>query len=73
MADMQKSIDALFPRAGGELWVGLALGLLVGAVAAALAAPRSGSSTRELLRERGLELKDRADVLLRRRDEGSPL
>jgi gas vesicle protein len=73
MSDMTEAVDALFPRPGRELWVGLALGLLAGAVAAALAAPRSGTSTRELLRERGLELKDRADELLRRRADGSPL
>nr|WP_255603933.1 YtxH domain-containing protein [Oscillochloris sp. ZM17-4] len=43
------------------------LGALAGAAAAALLAPRSGAATRELLRERGLELKDRAEEMLRSR------
>lgn len=45
---------------------GFLLGLLVGGLMAGLLAPRSGPQTRELVRERGLELKDRAeDVVLR--------
>lgn len=46
--------------------LGLLAGALVGAVVAGLLAPRSGEETRALVRERGLELKDRAeDVVLR--------
>lgn len=73
MSDVTKEVEALFPPSGRELWIGMALGLVVGAIGAALIAPRSGASTRELLRERGLELKDRADSVLRPRDRGSPL
>jgi|GEM_PF-2950646 len=73
MSDVSNAVDALFPNPRREIWVGLALGLLVGAVGAALVAPRSGASTRELLRERALTLRDRADNMLRGRGEGSPL
>lgn len=46
--------------------IGLFTGAVVGAVVAGLLAPRSGQETRALVRERGLELKDRAeDVVLR--------
>lgn len=46
--------------------VGMLFGVLVGGVLAGLLAPRSGEETRALVRERGLELKDRAeDVVLR--------
>jgi gas vesicle protein len=46
--------------------IGLFAGAVVGAVVAGLLAPRSGQQTRALVRERGLELKDRAeDVVLR--------
>lgn len=46
--------------------IGLLMGAVVGAVVAGLLAPRSGAQTRALVRERGLELKDRAeDVVLR--------
>ena len=46
--------------------IGLFVGAVVGAVVAGLMAPRSGPETRALVRERGLELKDRAeDVVLR--------
>jgi gas vesicle protein len=45
---------------------GLFAGAVVGAIVAGLLAPRSGQETRALVRERGLELKDRAeDVVLR--------
>jgi gas vesicle protein len=73
MSDVSKAVDQLFPPSGRELWVGMALGLLVGALGAAFIAPRSGAATREILRERGLELKDRAGTMLRGRDQGSPL
>jgi gas vesicle protein len=40
---------------------GFIFGVVAGAVAAGLLAPRSGVQTRELIRERGLELRDRAE------------
>lgn len=43
-----------------HFWSGLLVGLLVGAAVAALNAPRRGTETRTLLRDRSLELKDRA-------------
>ncbi|MEI7643360.1 MAG: YtxH domain-containing protein [Chloroflexales bacterium] len=68
MNDIDQAITELIPpeRSGGML-VGVLVGALAGALAAALLAPQSGTVTRDLLRERGLELKDRADDLLRSR------
>lgn len=46
--------------------MGLFLGAFVGGTVAGLLTPRSGEETRSMVRERGLELKDRAeDVVLR--------
>jgi gas vesicle protein len=45
---------------------GLVAGAVVGGVAAALLAPRSGPETREQIVERGLELKSRADDVVER-------
>lgn len=46
--------------------MGLLLGAFVGGTVAGLLTPRSGEETRNMVRERGLELKDRAeDVVLR--------
>ncbi|NJN15396.1 MAG: YtxH domain-containing protein [Oscillochloris sp.] len=73
MTDVSNEVAALFPRRGKELWYGLVFGMLAGAIGMALAAPRSGAATRELLRERSLELKDRADDLIRNRGSRSPL
>lgn len=74
MSDLSAEIEDLVvgPR-DRSLLLGLLLGALAGAAAATLLAPRSGPATRELLRERGLELKDRADDLLRGRRQSSPL
>ncbi len=45
---------------------GFIIGAVVGGIVAGLVAPRSGMQTRDLVRERGLELKDRAeDTVLR--------
>ncbi|MEI7771731.1 MAG: hypothetical protein WCI67_17195 [Chloroflexales bacterium] len=67
MSDIDQAIADLIPRErGGGMLAGMLLGALAGA-AAALIAPQRGAATRELLRERGLELKDRAGELLRRR------
>jgi Gas vesicle protein len=47
-------------------FMGLLLGAFVGGTVAGLLTPRSGEETRTMVRERGLELKDRAeDVVLR--------
>lgn len=57
---------------GGEFIAGFLVGALVGAAAALLLAPQSGEQTRSLIRERGLELGQRADELsaeARRRTE----
>ena len=45
---------------GGELLTGVLVGIGVGAAAALLFAPQSGQETREVIRERGLEIKSRA-------------
>lgn len=45
---------------------GFVIGLLFGGVLAGLMAPRSGAQTREIVREQGLELKDRAEDLVLR-------
>jgi gas vesicle protein len=47
-------------------FVGLVAGAVVGGVAAALLAPRSGPETREQIVDRGLELKSRADEVVER-------
>jgi gas vesicle protein len=68
MSDIDQAIAELIPQERGSAMLsGLLLGALAGAAAAAMLAPRSGAATRELLRERGLVLKDRADELLRSR------
>ncbi len=66
-------VARLVPGPDRSLLKGLLLGVALGAVGAAFLAPRRGGATRELIRERGLELKDRADVLLRGRSGSSPL
>ena len=45
----------------GSFVAGFLLGGLIGAGAALLLAPQSGEETREMLRERGIELKSRAE------------
>lgn len=47
----------------GDFLAGFILGGLVGAAVALLLAPQPGEETRALLRERGIELKERADEL----------
>lgn len=50
----------------GTFVAGFIVGAVVGGILAGLLAPRPGAQTRELVRERGLELKDRAeDAVLR--------
>ena len=44
----------------GIFFAGLILGGMVGAVAALLSAPKSGPETRELIKEKSIELRDRA-------------
>jgi gas vesicle protein len=48
---------------GGEFIAGFLVGALVGAAAALLLAPQSGEQTRTLIRERGIELGQRADEI----------
>jgi gas vesicle protein len=48
---------------GGEFFAGFLVGALVGAAATFLLAPHSGEETRMLIRDKGIELKDRADEL----------
>ncbi|HEY6040693.1 MAG TPA: YtxH domain-containing protein [Anaerolineae bacterium] len=48
---------------GWEFLAGFLLGGIVGAAAALLFAPASGEETRETLRERGIELKSRANEM----------
>jgi gas vesicle protein len=45
---------------GGEFVAGFIVGGLVGAVLALVLAPQPGEQTRALIKERGIELKDRA-------------
>jgi gas vesicle protein len=45
---------------GWEFFTGFLMGGVVGAAVALLLAPQSGEETREMIRERGLELEDRA-------------
>ena len=47
-------------------FAGLVAGAIIGGVAAALLAPRSGPETREQISARGLELKSRADDVVER-------
>ena len=47
-------------------FAGLVAGAVVGGVAAALLAPRSGPEAREQIVDRGLELKSRADEVVER-------
>jgi gas vesicle protein len=58
---------------GWEFFTGFLIGGVVGAAAALLLAPQSGEETREMIRERGLELEGRAgeyaNVARRRADE----
>jgi len=49
----------------GSFLTGFILGGLIGAGAALLFAPQSGEQTRTMLRERGIELRDRADDEIR--------
>ncbi len=44
---------------GWEFFTGFLLGAVVGAAAALLLAPQSGEETREVIRERGIELQGR--------------
>lgn len=68
MSDFTDDVERLVPPPDNRaLLIGLLIGALIGAAAVALNSPRSGVATRELLRERGLELKDRADNYLRTR------
>jgi len=48
---------------GGEFIAGFLVGALVGAAAAMLFAPQSGEDTRVVIRDKGIELKDRAEEL----------
>src|SRR5512140_2291510 len=48
-------------QGGLEFLAGLLLGAGVGVTATLLLAPQSGHETREVIRERGLELKSRAE------------
>jgi len=48
-------------QGGLEFLAGLLVGAGVGATAALLLAPQSGQETREVIRERGLEVKSRAE------------
>jgi len=47
----------------GDFLAGFFVGALVGAAAAFLFAPQSGEETRTIIREKGIEIKDRADDL----------
>ena len=46
---------------GADFLVGFFIGALAGAAAALLLAPQSGEETRALIREKGIELQERAD------------
>ena len=48
---------------GADFIAGFLVGALVGAAAALLLAPHSGEETRTLIREKGIELGERADDL----------
>ncbi|MFN2226245.1 MAG: YtxH domain-containing protein [Anaerolineae bacterium] len=47
----------------GDFFAGFVIGALVGAAATLLLAPQSGEQTRSLIREKGVELGQRADEL----------
>ena len=47
----------------GDFFAGFLVGALAGAAAALLFAPRSGEETRTIIRDKSIELKDRADEL----------
>lgn len=53
-------------QGNGAFITGFIIGALLGGVAAALFAPQSGEDTRELVREHGLELKNRAEDAVQR-------
>ncbi len=68
MSDTDHLIAELFPQERrGRMMKGMLFGVLAGTAMAALLTSQSGAATRAALRERGLELKDRVDELLRRR------
>lgn len=46
----------------GMFFVGLLVGALSGAVAALLLAPQSGAETRTLIKDKSIELRDKAQV-----------
>ena len=46
----------------GNLLIGILIGGLVGVGAALLSAPQSGSQTRSMLRDKGVELRNRANA-----------
>jgi len=48
---------------GVDFFAGFVVGALVGAAAALLLAPQSGEDTRILIRDKGVEIKGRADEL----------
>jgi gas vesicle protein len=48
---------------GVDFFAGFLVGALVGAATALLLAPQSGEDTRGYIRDRGIELKERADKL----------
>jgi gas vesicle protein len=47
---------------GAEFFAGIVIGGLVGAALALLLAPQSGEETRAQIRDKSLEIKDRAEV-----------
>jgi len=47
----------------GDFFAGFLVGALVGAAVALLFAPQTGEETRTLIREKGIELGERADTL----------
>lgn len=51
-------------KTGGiDFFAGFVVGALVGAAAALLMAPQSGEETRDLIRDKGIELREQADEL----------
>jgi gas vesicle protein len=59
-----KELDEMAEKSSGADFIaGFLVGALVGAAAALLLAPHSGEETRTLIREKGIELGDRADEL----------
>jgi gas vesicle protein len=59
-----KELDRMAEKSSGADFIaGFMVGALVGAAAALLLAPHSGEETRTLIREKGIELGDRADEL----------